>query len=60
MCRHTGFHTPQSRYDRESKLPSFVEVCDECGRALRVLHSQSYRPSFQSSSSSAARKRSFS
>jgi hypothetical protein len=60
MCRHAGFHTPKGRYDRGSGTLRFVEVCDDCGRALRVVHSQPYRPTPQSSSSSAARKRSFS
>jgi hypothetical protein len=60
MCRHLGFRTPESRYDRGAELLRFVEICDQCGQPLRVLHSQPYRPSPQTSSSSAARKRSFS
>jgi hypothetical protein len=60
MCRHRGFHTPTSRYDRAAAMLRFVEVCDDCGKEVRVLNSLPYRPSYQSSSSSAARKRSFS
>jgi hypothetical protein len=60
MCRHLGFHTPTSRYDRVAATLRFVEVCDDCGKDVRVLDSLPYRPSYQSSSSSAARKRSFS
>jgi hypothetical protein len=60
MCSHLGYRTPTSRYDRDAALLHFVEVCDDCGRDLRVLSSLSYRPTYQSSSSSAARKRSFS
>jgi hypothetical protein len=60
MCRHLGFHTPTSRYDRATAVLRFVEVCDDCGKDVRVLNALPYRPSFQSSSSSAARKRSFS
>jgi hypothetical protein len=60
MCRHLGFHTPTTRYDRASARLLFVEVCDDCGKDVRVLDSLPYRPSYQSSSSSAARKRSFS
>jgi hypothetical protein len=60
MCRHIGYHTPTSRYDRTAQMLRFVEVCDECGKEVRVLDSLPYRPSYQSSSSSAARKRSFS
>jgi hypothetical protein len=60
MCHHKGFHTPTSRYDRGASILRFVEVCDDCGKDLRVVESLTYRPSFQSSSSSAARKRSFS
>jgi hypothetical protein len=60
MCRHAGFHTPRSSYDRGSGTLKFIEVCDDCGQTLRVLHSLPYRPSPQSSSSSARRKRSFS
>jgi hypothetical protein len=60
MCHHLGFHTPTSRYDRGAAMMRFVSVCDDCGRTVRVLYSQPYRPSPQSSSSSADRKRSFS
>jgi hypothetical protein len=60
MCSHAGFHTPRSNYDHDSGTLRFVEVCDDCGRTLRVLLSQPYRPAFQSSSSSARTKRSFS
>jgi hypothetical protein len=60
MCRHGGFRTPKSRYDHGSGTLKFVEVCDDCGQMLRVLQSLPYRPSPQSSSSSARRKRSFS
>jgi hypothetical protein len=60
MCPHAGFRTPTSRYDRAAAVLRFVEVCDDCGKNLRVLDSLPYRPTYQSSSSSAARKRSFS
>jgi hypothetical protein len=60
MCRHQGFHTPTTRYDRHAAMLRFVSVCDDCGKTVRELHTLPYRPSFQSSSSSAARKRSFS
>jgi hypothetical protein len=60
MCRHLGYHTPSGRYDRAAGTLRFVEVCDECGKEVRVLDSLPYRPTFQSSSSRAARKRSFS
>jgi hypothetical protein len=60
MCPHHGFRTPTSRYDRNAALLRFVEVCDDCGRDVRELSSLTYRPSYQSSSSSDARKRSFS
>ena len=60
MCPHRGYHTPTSRYDRTAAVLRFIEVCDDCGKDLRVLDSLPYRPSYQSSSSSAARKRSFS
>jgi hypothetical protein len=60
MCQHQGFHTPTTRYDRGAALLRFVCVCDDCGQMVRELHSLPYRPSFQSSWSSAARKRSFS
>jgi hypothetical protein len=60
MCRHLGFHTPKSRYDRDARILRFVEICDDCGQTLRVLRAVPYRPSFQISSSSAERKRSFS
>jgi hypothetical protein len=60
MCRHHGFHTPTSRYDRAAATLRFVSVCDECGEDVRLLDSLPYKPSYQSSSSSADRKRSFS
>ena len=60
MCRHDGFHTPTSRYDRTAAKLLFVEICDDCGKEVRVLESLPYRPSYQSSWSSDTRKRSFS
>ena len=60
MCRHIGFRTPTSRYNRATATLRFVEVCDDCGKDVRVVEAVPYRPTPQSSSSSAERKRSFS
>lgn len=44
MCQHTGFSSPETRYDRDAQLLRFFEVCDECGHTLRELFSQHYVP----------------
>ena len=44
MCAHLGFHTPESRYDREAQLLRFLEICDDCGVTVRELFSQHYLP----------------
>jgi len=44
MCEHAGFSTPESRYDHEEQVLSFIEICDECGETLRELFTQPYLP----------------
>ena len=44
MCQHLGFHTPETRYDREAGLLRSFEICDDCGEALRELSSEPYLP----------------
>ena len=33
-CRHQGFYSVGSSYDRERKLLTFFSYCDECGTRL--------------------------
>jgi len=44
VCAHLGYHTPETRYDREAQLLRFFAVCDECGHTLHELFSQHYLP----------------
>jgi hypothetical protein len=44
VCQHLGFHSLESRYDRDTEILCFVVVCDDCGMTIRELFSQPYRP----------------
>lgn len=45
-CRHDGFHSATSHYDRQAALLRFVLVCDSCGSEVREVESVQYRPRF--------------
>jgi hypothetical protein len=46
-CRHTGFHSTTSRYDRDSGTLVYVRVCERCGAAVAEVTRVSYRPRFE-------------
>lgn len=45
-CQHTGFHSGQGRYARETGELRYVIVCDDCQQELSVIASEAYRPSY--------------
>jgi hypothetical protein len=45
-CRHDGFHSATSRYERQAAVLRFVLVCDSCGSEVREVASLQYRPRF--------------
>ena len=46
-CRHTGFHSTTSRYDRDSGTLAYIRVCERCGAAVAEVTRVSYRPRFE-------------
>jgi hypothetical protein len=44
MCRHDGFHSATSRYDRTAGVLRFVLVCDGCGGEVQEVARIEYRP----------------
>lgn len=45
-CLHLGFHSSSSSYCRERKELSFALNCEECGKEIRTVATQSYAPNF--------------
>jgi hypothetical protein len=43
-CRHDGYHSATSRYDRINGVLRFVLACDACGAELHEVVSIRYRP----------------
>ena len=46
-CRHNGFHSITSRYDRDNGILVFLRVCERCGAAVTEVERVSYRPRFE-------------
>lgn len=46
-CKHNGFHSITSRYDRSVGVLVYLCVCESCGRELREVGRLHYRPRFQ-------------
>ena len=46
QCRHQGFHTISSSYDRGTRLLTFFRRCDECGTRLTEVGQLVYEPRF--------------
>jgi hypothetical protein len=55
-CRHTGFHSITSRYDRDSGTLVYLRVCERCGAALTEIERVSYRPRFDAEPYGASRR----
>ena len=45
-CRHQGFYSVGSSYDRETKVLTFFSYCDECGTRLAEVARLTYEPRF--------------
>jgi hypothetical protein len=45
-CKHQGFHSVSSRYDRGLGILAFILTCEHCGAELRELQRESYLPQF--------------
>lgn len=45
-CRHEGFHSVRSQYDRRSGVLVYMWTCDSCGEGLKEAKRLSYRPSY--------------
>ena len=45
-CRHQGFHTITSSYDRETRVITYFRRCDECGALLSEFGRLAYEPRF--------------
>ena len=43
-CRHDGFHSATSRYDRGAGVLRFTLICDGCGAPVREVARMRYRP----------------
>jgi hypothetical protein len=46
-CRHTGFHSITSRYDRVGGTLVYLRVCARCGAAVAEVGRVSYRPRYE-------------
>jgi hypothetical protein len=46
-CKHLGFHSITSKYDREAGTLVYVETCDRCGVRLKEVYRLLYRPEFE-------------
>ena len=45
-CDHSGLHSPQGRYERETAEIRYVVVCDICGAETREVAREPYAPAF--------------
>ena len=45
-CTHTGYHSGQGRYNRDSESLRYVIVCDDCEAELDEVATEAYRPQF--------------
>ena len=45
-CRHEGYHSITSRYDRRRGVLIFFWVCEQCGCRLGEAGRENYRPTF--------------
>jgi hypothetical protein len=55
-CRHTGFHSITSRYDRDSGTLVYLRVCELCGAVVREVERVRYRPRFAAGPNGASRR----
>lgn len=45
-CKHQGFHTISSSYDRGTRILVYFRRCDECGARLNEVSRLVYEPRF--------------
>ena len=45
-CRHQGFHTVTSSYDRRRRVLIYFRCCDDCGTRLGEVGRVDYEPRF--------------
>jgi hypothetical protein len=45
-CKHKGFHTITSSYDRKRRTLVYFRRCEECGARLDEVRRLSYEPRF--------------
>jgi hypothetical protein len=55
-CRHTGFHSITSRYDRDGEMLVYLRVCERCGAAVTEVERVSYRPRYEATPYGASRR----
>ena len=55
-CRHTGFHSITSRYERDSGTLVYVRVCERCGAVVTEVERVSYRPRYEAKPYGASRR----
>lgn len=48
-CEHNGFHSGIGKLSPEFGSIRFVLVCDDCGKELREMQVETYRPDFDPS-----------
>jgi Fe2+ or Zn2+ uptake regulation protein len=46
MCKHSGYFSGTTRYDHTDRVMRFVVTCDDCGKVIRVIHTEAYNPTF--------------
>jgi hypothetical protein len=45
-CDHSGHHSPQGRYQHDSREIRYVVVCDGCGSEVNEVLREPYTPAF--------------
>jgi hypothetical protein len=45
-CRHNGFHSIRTRYDRLQGVLVYHWTCETCGKQLGEARREEYRPNF--------------
>jgi hypothetical protein len=55
-CRHTGFHSITSRYDRDDGMLVYLRVCERCGATVTEVERVGYRPRFEVAPYGASRR----
>jgi hypothetical protein len=46
VCRHDGFHSIVTSYDRRDGILTYHWICERCGTRLGEARRETYRPSY--------------